>query len=212
MKGKRWSVREMTKRDIPTMERAMPAGASERRRGPIIETERLVLCPFESSDAPQVERLAGDRRIAETTIAIPHPYEKGMAEAWIATHATDLAEGRALHLAIRRREEGDLIGAIGLVMAGRRSGEAELGYWIGTPFWNRGYCTEAAAALLRYAFTELRLRKVTACHFSRNPASGRVMEKIGMRPAGETKQYVPKWRREEHCLCYAISREAWDAS
>jgi RimJ/RimL family protein N-acetyltransferase len=83
----------------------------------------------------------------------------------------------------------------------------ELGYWIGKPYWNQGYCTEAAKAVLRYVFSALELNRVGAIHFTRNPASGRVMQKIGMRYEGERRQALKRWGEYVDIACYGILRE-----
>ncbi len=174
-----------------------------------IRTERLLLRSFEFGDATDVRRLAGDRAIAANTTHIPHPYEAGMAEEWIGSHAARRARGEAIVFAIELVEGGDLIGAIGLelALADRR---AEIGYWIGRPLWGQGYATEAAFAVTRYAFDELDLNRIHAGHFPRNPASGRVLEKIGMRPEGCRRQHVLKWDRFEDLIEYAVLREEFE--
>lgn len=132
-----------------------------------------------ATDAPDVQRLAGDFAIADTTAHIPHPYEDGVAESWIATHAEAFAQGTGLSLAIAARSGGNLIGAISLMQIAPGH-QAELGYWIGRPYWGNGYCTEAGEAMLRHAFGELSLIRVHALHLSRNPASDRVQDAIDL--------------------------------
>lgn len=120
-------------------------------RMPLITTKRLILRPFTLDDAETVRQLAGDRLIYETTLNVPHPYLEGMAEQWIATHAATYYQRRGLTLAVCEKEGGQVAGTVGfaVTLAHQR---AELGWWIGIPFWNRGYCTEAAAALVSYGF------------------------------------------------------------
>ena len=142
---------------------------------PIIRTERLLLRPFSMGDAPAVQTLAGDREVASTTLNIPHPYEDGTAEEWIGTHQGTFERGESVVFAIVLRSDDSLVGAIGLEVR-RRHARAELGYWIGKPYWNNGYCTEAAQAVVRHGFEDLGLARVFARHMSRNPASGRVMQ------------------------------------
>lgn len=178
---------------------------------PTIPTARLVLRPFEPADAPTVQDLAGERDIADTTLNIPHPYEDGMAEAWIATHEAGFKDGTLVAFAIALLETGQLVGAIGLHVE-RRFNQAELGYWIGKPFWNRGYATEAAIAIIRYGFSSLDLNRIASRHFSRNPASGRVMQKAGMRHEGTARQSVIKWEKYEDLQLYAILREDWSGA
>jgi len=169
---------------------------------PTIETERLVLRSFTLADAPDVQRLAGDRDIASTTLNIPHPYEDGMAEQWIGKHQEKYEEGE-LVFAIVLRSDQSLIGAIGLNV-NQQHDNAELGYWIGKPYWNQGYCTEAAEAVVRYGFEVLGLNRIHASHLKRNPASGRVMQKIGMTNEGCLRQHVKKWRVFEDVEKYGL--------
>ncbi len=164
--------------------------------------------PFSLGDATDVQRLAGDRSIAVTTMTIPHPYEDGMAEDWIAGHETASRDGKAFALAMVLRDEGALVGCIGLKID-RQHDKAELGYWVGKPFWNFGYATEAAQALVDYGFRELALNRVHAAHMARNPSSGRVMEKIGMRLEGTAREDLKKWGRYEDLVSYAILRHDW---
>jgi RimJ/RimL family protein N-acetyltransferase len=172
-------------------------------------TERLLLRPFELSDAADVERLAGDARVSDTTLRIPHPYPAGGGAAWIGTLAPLLEARVASVFAITERESGGLIGAIGLEVASDGK-EAELGYWIGVPHWKRGYATEAASAVLEFAFGgTYALERIIARYFTRNPASGRVLEKIGMRDIGAI--IVPKGDRAEHTMLRAITAEEWRA-
>ena len=177
---------------------------------PILRTHRLILRPFTLADAPDVQLLAGAREVAATTALIPHPYSDGMAEAWIASHPNGLAEGTNVVYAITDGQTGALIGAIGLSVVAEHS-RAELGYWIGVPFWGHGYCTEAAAAVLRYAFEELGLRRVQARHFAINPASGRVMQKTGMAHEGVMRQHFVKWGRPMDIVFYGILADDWRA-
>ena len=106
---------------------------NEGLQRPTLHTARLVLRPFEPGDAPVVQRLAGDRAIADTTLSIPHPYGDGIAEHWIAGHQAAFEAGKSLPSAVTLRETGELIGAIGLNSIDSSHRNAELGYWIGQP-------------------------------------------------------------------------------
>lgn len=173
---------------------------------PTLQAERLQLRPFVLADAPEVQRLAGAWDVAYTTQNIPHPYEDGMAEQWIGTHLESFETGRALTLAIERREDGALMGAIGLTGFGGEHDHAELGYWIGKPYWGQGYATEAARAIVDYGFDRLGLNRILARHLTRNPASGRVMQKIGMAYEGCMRQHVKKWGHYEDVAFYGMLR------
>jgi RimJ/RimL family protein N-acetyltransferase len=176
---------------------------------PVLTTARLILRPFARADAPEVQRLAGAFAIADTTLLIPHPYEDGMAETWIDSHGPSLARGESVTLAITLGGR-ELMGAIG-VRVDARHAHAELGYWLGTPYWGRGYATEAAEALLQYGFGTLGLHRIFAHHFVRNPASGRVLQKIGMQREGRLREHVRRWERFEDLEEYGILRAEYDA-
>ena len=175
---------------------------------PTIETQRLVMRPFAFADATEVRRLAAERAIADTTLNIPHPYDVGMAEAWIATHQPKFEAGELVNFAITLLSDQRLIGAMGLRLE-RAFDRAELGYWIGMPFWNRGYCTEATRAVIDYGFAALELNRIYAHHLARNPASGRVLQKAGMVCEGVARQHAKKWGRHEDLVLYGIVRDAW---
>jgi [ribosomal protein S5]-alanine N-acetyltransferase len=172
-------------------------------RQPAIETDRLLLRPFQMADADDVQRLAGDRAVADTTLNIPHPYEDGLAERWISNHRDWFEHREQAVFAITLRSNGTLIGTIGLRIdpADER---AELGYWIGKPYWNQGYCTEAARAILDFGFQQLGLNRIFAHHFARNPASGRVMQKLGMAHEGRLPQHIKKWNAFEDLELYGV--------
>lgn len=177
---------------------------------PQLQSERLVLRAFTPDDALEVERLAGEREVAAGTLTMPHPYPEGAAAMWIATHAGTVEGGDGLTLAVERLADGALLGAMSLRIE-REYERAELGYWIGRPYWGSGYATEAAAALVAYAFEQLELNRVYAYHFSTNPASGRVLQKIGMRHEGVRRQHHRKWGEFVDNDAYAILRSEWRA-
>jgi ribosomal-protein-alanine N-acetyltransferase len=176
---------------------------------PRLETERLLLRFFDLSDAERVRELAGDKEIADRTTNIPHPYQKEMAEEWISTHQIKFESGECVHFAIILKATQELIGAIGL-MIDKSFNRAALGYWIGKEYWNEGYCTEAARAVLEYGFNQLLLHKITSSHFARNPSSGKVMRKIGMKKEGFLKKHVAKSGNYEDLVVYGILRKEWE--
>lgn len=172
---------------------------------PTLRTERLLLRPFLASDADEIVRLAGAREIAATTVRIPHPYSKADAEAFIASCARRAEEDLAAVFAIDLRDQFQLLGAVGLELElpHRR---AELGYWIGVPYWGNGYATEAARAVVRYGFDGLNLNRIHAAHFSHNPASAQVLRKIGMLPEGRLRNHVLKWEQFHDLELYGMLR------
>jgi RimJ/RimL family protein N-acetyltransferase len=178
---------------------------------PTLTTARLRLRPVTPADASDVQRYVGDRDVASTTLTIPHPYPDGAAEQWIATHGAAYADGVRASFAITERETGALVGAIGLHVESAHA-RGELGYWIGKPFWGRGYATEAARAVLRFGFETLGLNKIHAAVFIRNPASDRVIRKLGMQWEGRLREHDLKWGVYEDIDVYAMLAREWRAS
>src|SRR5712692_1422046 len=143
-----------------------------------LETERLVLRAPRLEDAEAIATLVNDRRIAENTLRIPHPYRLADAEAFIASaNATD---GETVFLITGR--DGAVLGCSGIA---KLDGETpEIGYWLGVAFWGNGYATEAARALIDHAFVDLGHDTLVAGARVSNPASRRVLEKCGFQWTG----------------------------
>ncbi|QNN24162.1 GNAT family N-acetyltransferase [Planctomycetales bacterium ZRK34] len=158
---------------------------------PTLTTSRLTLRPFDLSDAPAVQRQAGDRRVYQTTLRIPHPYKLADAESWLAGSARRYAEGQSIEFAATLTATGELVGCIGLEITPVHR-HAELGYWIGPDHWSCGYATEAGRAILDFAFNTLGLHRVHVHHFAENTASARVIEKLGFQREGLARQHVYK--------------------
>jgi [ribosomal protein S5]-alanine N-acetyltransferase len=162
---------------------------------PTIETERLRLRPFSLDDASELQRLASDIDIASTLLTLPHPYEDGVAEQFIKARQEKFERRESIDFAVTHRKEMFIIGDVGLIF--REYESAEIAYWIGKPFWNKGYCAEAGEALVRFGFDVLGMNRIYGRHMTRNPSSGRVMQKIGMKYEGRLRQNVKKWDKFE---------------
>ena len=150
---------------------------------PTLTTDRLSLRPFVRSDGVDVQRLAGDKRIADVTANIPHPYPDGLAEEWIARHHANWDAGKSASFAITRSDDGTLLGAISIMNIA--DGSAEIGYWLGVDAWGAGYATEACSEIVRFATEDMQLRQLKASVLARNPASGRVLTKAGLQHVGQ---------------------------
>lgn len=170
---------------------------------PTLTTRLLTLRPFVPADAGRVQQLAGSRLVAATVPVIPHPYEDGMAEGWIASHPAGWRERKTVNFAIERPSptggQGELVGAVSLVIGPYSPRTAELGYWIGHPYWGHGYATEAAAEVVRFGFETLDLLRIHASYMAGNEASGRVLEKLGFQPEGLRPSHVERFG-EHHDL------------
>lgn len=178
---------------------------------PTLQTERLILRAFQMDDAPAVEKYVADKAIAATTLNIPHPYTRENAEEWVGTHQEAFENGQAVHFAITLGDNGRLIGAIGLEITAAHE-RAEIGYWIGKPHWGKGYCTEAMIAVLQHGLDFLGLERIFATHFLKNPASGRVMLKAGMKYEGRLRHHIKKWGEFEDLEMYSILKSKTESN
>lgn len=177
-----------------------------------LETERLVLRPFRPDDAPRVRELAGAWDVASMSLSIPHPYPAGAAEAWIGNHANMRASGRAHHFAMTL--DGDCIGAIGLHRENGANwlvdGDVfEIGYWVGLPYWRRGFASEALSAVLAFAFETLAQQQLVAGHFTDNPVSARLLDKAGFAPVRSGRQRSAARDADVGCVFLVLTRDAW---
>jgi RimJ/RimL family protein N-acetyltransferase len=177
---------------------------------PTLRTERLVLRPWRLDEGPRAESLVGAWEIADTTARIPHPYPEGGGAAWIAKHESAWRAGEVAQFAIALAETDEPVGTIALE-GFHDPAVAVLGYWLGVPYWNRGYTTEAARALIDYGFEQMGLHRIEATWFMRNPASGRIMEKVGMAMEGVQRSAMRKWDVWEDVGMRAILRPDWEA-
>jgi RimJ/RimL family protein N-acetyltransferase len=155
-------------------------------------TERLLLRPGWAEDAPALAATIADERIVRNLATAPWPYRLRDAEAYLAQPRNPLLPS----FLVFERTDGEprLVGSCGL--ARRASGAVELGYWIARPFWGRGFATEASSALVDIA-RALRLPRLEASHFIDNPASGRVLEKLGFEALGIIALRLSCARNEE---------------
>ncbi len=147
---------------------------------PVVVTERLVLRPPHPDDIAELAELANDRRVAEMLGRMPHPYGEAEARAFIANAKRRKAGGCVY--AITNSDNGAFIGCIGL---DARAHGLELGYWIGQPYWGRGYATEAAHAAVDLAFRATRIDVLHVSCRVTNAASRRVIHKCGFQYAGQ---------------------------
>ncbi len=162
-----------------------------------LHTRRLKLRPLTTEDAARIAALAGDWDVARMTSRVPYPYSPMGAKHWI----DDLTEGEV----VRGIEyKGDLIGLCGYLPAG--DGSAEIGYWIGKPWWGQGFATEAARALIAYCFGKAGLKRLTCCHFVDNRASARVIAKLGFELVGPCRAWCEARQAEIDTLRYERRR------
>jgi len=150
---------------------------------PTLNTERLILNSFIETDAANVAKLAGDKRVVDMTASLPYPYEVPMAVSWIKGHQEQLEKDMNYVFAIRLKSTSELIGCINIGLNDRHD-RGYVGYWVGHDFWNHGFCSEALREIIKFGFEEKKVNKIWAEHKTFNIGSGRVMEKAGMKHEG----------------------------
>jgi RimJ/RimL family protein N-acetyltransferase len=170
---------------------------------PVLETERLQLRAPRLGDAKIVATLANDRRIAENTARIPHPYRRADAEDFIA--AANQAGGETVFVVTLR--DGGIIGACGLMAPENQN--LEIGYWLGVKHWGKGYATEAVRALIDHAFTDLDCEAVQAAARVTNPASRRVLEKCGFQWTGAGLKRIRALSSSAPIDRFRLDRRLW---
>lgn len=159
---------------------------------PALTTERLVLSQPTILDLEDVvSQMNSTSEISENTLKLPFPYHKQHADYWFQMAEFSFQKKEAFIFGIREKENLKLIGAIGLhIDIGNN--KAEVGYWLGKSFWNKGYVSEGLREVLKFGFEELKLNKIYASHFHHNPASGKVLEKNGFEFEGILKEEILK--------------------
>jgi len=170
-----------------------------------LETKRLLLRPPALRDAPEIARWMGDFDVAKNLSTAPHPYSEEDARGFVTRMSDAHARGDAWCFAIVRKDDWRLVGCCGVH---RKEGTHEIGYWLGKPFWNRGYTTEAVRRLVSFVFGELELHSVWAGWFYDNPASGHVLEKLGFKPDGAEQR--PCRARGHDVYCHRMALTAGD--
>ncbi|HET8543152.1 MAG TPA: GNAT family N-acetyltransferase [Pseudolabrys sp.] len=187
-----------------TLLEEIPTGRYREASIPVLETKRIALRAARLEDAKVVAALANDRRIAENTARIPYPYKLADAEQFIAGANK---KGEAAYLITLR--DGTIIGACGLMF--HYDDTPEIGYWLGVPYWNKGYATEALHALIDYAFTDLTHDAVQAGARVTNPASRRVLEKCGFQWTGVGLYRINSIKSSAPIDRFRLERRIWSA-
>jgi RimJ/RimL family protein N-acetyltransferase len=172
---------------------------------PVLETKRLALRAPQLEDAKTVAMLANDRRIAENTARIPHPYREADATSFIA--AANKADGDAVFLITLR--DGTVVGACGIARA--PDDAPELGYWLGVAHWGKGYATEALHAVIDFAFADLGHDALQAGARVTNPPSRRVLEKCGFQWTGVGLYRIRAINSSAPIDRFRLERRVWSA-
>ena len=184
------------------LDRTAPETTRERP-APVLETERLILRAPRFEDAQAIATLVNDRRIAENTARIPHPYGLADAQAFLTAANTD--DGEIVFL--MTTQTNGIVGCCGIA---KLDGDTpEIGYWLGVAFWGQGYATEAARALIDHAFGELGYDTLLAGARVSNPASRRVLQKCGFQWTGVGLYRIRALASSAPCDRFRLDRGLW---
>ena len=170
-----------------------------------MQTERLILRAPKPGDVPRFVPLLADYDIAKNLSTAPHPYTEEAGHAFVTGAAEKRAKGQAYSFAVLRKDDDAYVGACGV----HPDRDWEVGYWIGKPYWGLGYATEAARRVVRFAFEELNAEYLSAGWFHDNPASGRVLEKLGCVPIGAEERECQARGAATVCNRVTLTRARW---
>ena len=169
-----------------------------------LNSDLVRMRPLDAVDIAPIQRLAAAEEIAKNTF-VPHPYPADGAEKFVQGARDGWRQDEAYVFAIIEKASAQFAGCMGIhpVPAHHR---AEVGYWIGLPFWGRGIATAALRLIIQFGFETLALNRIAAGHFPHNPASGRVMRKANMRYEGTLRGSIFHHDEYKDELRYAILR------
>lgn len=165
----------------------------------MLQTDRLLLRPLTTRDAEDLALYAGDPDVAGMTARIPHPYTITEAFRWVAS----IGPNEFVRAVVC---DGSLIGVVAFSRQAEENDSAEIGYWLGKPYWGRGFATEAAGEVCRFCFECAGVRRLTSSHFIENRASRNVLLKLGFREAGRGKAWCEARQLELDAIQYDLVR------
>lgn len=196
------------------MSMTMPAHSAQsasKYRGtegsyPTLTTRRFQFRPFALADIGPLTILAGEHRIADTTIGVPHPYTTEFARLWISSHPDAWDTRRALHWAVLKTGDDCIVGYAGLDKIDVERGQAELRFWVGCGVERTGDAVEWSTAILDFALADLNMNRVYALQLDRHPLAGRVLAAIGMQRDGLVRKRIFKGGLVEDVVCWSTVR------
>lgn len=178
-----------------------------------LHTKRLLLRELAKKDLPHLVEYANNLNVSDKLASLPYPYRKKDGE-WFINFAKSNArkkERPGYQFAIVPKDVGHFVGVIGLESIDYFKKDATIGYWLGEPHWRKGYITEATERLIRFAFNNVKLRRINIDHIVSNRGSERVIEKVGFTKEGIKRKYARvkatgKWH---DLVSYGLLKEDW---
>jgi [ribosomal protein S5]-alanine N-acetyltransferase len=173
----------------------------------MIETERLVLLPLADEDADVIAMKINDYAIAKNLARVPFPYTLADAHEFLAW-AKGFDHRSAFKTIRLKSTQADIIGVISYDWVEAKQ-ESDIGYWLVKEHWGKGLMSEAARAMVRYAFTVSGLQSLSSCFFNDNPASGKVLERAGFETAGPCTHFSKAQGKEVPVTLMSLTRQKW---
>lgn len=173
-----------------------------------LETERLILRPYEKSDGPRISVLLRSREVTWYTY-MPHPYTIRDYYGFLRKISTPAARRSNVVVAMVDRETNDVIGAVGIHNLSEKNRSAEIGYWLAKKYWGKGYTVEAVGRVVEYLFVKRRLNRVFAGVFHPNTSSARVLEKSGFAFEGRARKAILHHGRWMDLLSFGLLAQDW---
>ncbi|MEM7242499.1 MAG: GNAT family N-acetyltransferase [Pseudomonadota bacterium] len=197
------TLETLARGSVASVETVLTRKTWEARFGQSLQTKRLLLRAFSEQDIPDLQRIAGQEHVARQLFAVTVPWDAERVSQWIK--ASQFKGELGFRLAIMHQDR--MIGAVGL------SGNPKptLMYFLGKDYWGQGFATEAAASILDYAFAQFECSEIHADHFHDNPASGRVLRKLGFAKIGEDMGNSAARLEPASISLYRLTQEAWDS-
>jgi RimJ/RimL family protein N-acetyltransferase len=186
-----------------------PLGLSPGRDYPRLATRRFEFRPFMLSDVGRLADIAGEHRVADTTIGIPHPYTTEFARMWISSHSSAQERCLGFHWAALNLGDDRIVGYVGLDKIDVERRQAELRFWVGCGVQRARDAIEWSKAIVDYALSRLNMERIYALQLARHPLAGRVLATIGMRQEGLVRKRIFNGGLMEDLVCWATVRHDW---
>jgi RimJ/RimL family protein N-acetyltransferase len=169
-------------------------------------TERLKLRKFIADDAPAIAELLKYREVASTTLRLPFPCSREDADLMIQAYHNEAKQLKSMRWAVTAKTSNELMGGIRLV-PNMDFNSAELGFWIGRPYWRKGYTFEAAKIVIEWAFKDLRINRLEGHSMTENKSSIALLEKLGFSREGLHPELVIKWGEYKDVITFGLLRK-----
>jgi hypothetical protein len=174
-----------------------------------LETERLLLRPFTMRDRDDLHHILSDPQVTATLLDVPEPFTLSDAADWIRYAQDGAATGSLYAYAMVAKHDAALLGWIDLEIE-REHRRGDMAYWLGQPYWGRGFASEAARCMVRFGFETLDLNRIYAQCIASNSASARVMQKAGMRYEATRRHGTRKGEQFYDLHVYGMTRADYD--